>query len=144
MFQTPTPTPSPSDFLSTTTVSILVTVISSLISGIIGVIISVIYYQRYENRKLKLDTLRRFAANRFDIASDESLRVLNEIFVTFQDSEEVKQALSDCHRNLGKPEMNEYLLKLFKAMCKDLKIGLDRFDDTFFLKPFDKPRQGAI
>src|SRR2546423_99109 len=68
MLQTPTPSPGG---LVTSNVLILVTLVSSLVSGIIGVITSLLYTRYYEKRKMKLDTLKRFAANRYDLKGDE-------------------------------------------------------------------------
>ncbi len=64
-------------------------ILSSLLSGIIGVVISTIYYRRHEARKIKLDTLTRVIANRYDLKGDEFSRALNEIFVIFQKSNRI-------------------------------------------------------
>jgi hypothetical protein len=93
-----------------------------------------------ERRRVKLDTLRRYVANRMDVRHEEFLRVLNEILVTFQDSAEVKQALSEYHRKVNTADAEEGLLSLFKAMCKDLNINLESYDDSFFLNPFNTRR----
>lgn len=118
--------------------SILVTIGSSLLSGIVGVVISTIYYRRYEKRRTKIDTLKRFFANRFDLKGDEFSRAINEIFVIFHDSSEVMAALSEFHEKVTSRQSSEdALLRLHKAMCKDVNINFDRFNDSFFLKPFN-------
>jgi uncharacterized protein DUF6680 len=134
MIQTPTPM---SADLVTANVGIWITVISSLASGIVGVIASLLYTRYYEKRKMKLDTLKRFVANRFDLKGDEFSRALNEVFVVFQDSRSVMQALSNYHDAVtGKSESLDHLLRLFKAMCRDVNVNVD-FNDSFFLKPFN-------
>jgi hypothetical protein len=118
--------------------SILVTIGSSLLSGIVGVVISTIYYRRYEKRRAKIDTFKRFFANRYDLKGDEFSRALNEIFVIFHDSSEVMAVLSEFHAKVTTKQSSEdELLRLHKAMCKEVRINFDRFNDSFFLKPFN-------
>ncbi|GAB6909154.1 conserved hypothetical protein [Desulfosarcina cetonica] len=66
------------------TENIYVTIIASVISGIAGVIISTIFYIRHEKRKDKLETLRRFMGNRYDLVGDEFSRAINEVFVVLK------------------------------------------------------------
>ena len=74
------------------TENIYVTIVASGISGIAGVIISTIFYIRHENRKDKLETLRRFMGNRYDLVGDEFSRAINEVFVVFKKSPKVMKA----------------------------------------------------
>ena len=69
-----------------TTDQIITTVVSSLFSGIIGVLVSSYYYRRYENRKNKFETFKRFMGNRYDLKGDAFSQALNEIFVVFKGS----------------------------------------------------------
>ena len=118
-----------------------VTIIASLLSGLIGVIVSSCFYRRYENRKQKFDTLRRLLGNRFAIAEgresnaehsrEEFFVVLNEVFVMFHDSGPVRDALDKYHESMSQ----DNLLRLFKAICKDLKISYE-LNDSFFERPF--------
>jgi hypothetical protein len=120
------------------TTSIIVTLVSSLISGIVAVIISIVYYRRYEKRRTKIDTLKRFFANRYDLKGDEFSRAINEIFVIFHDSEEVLSALRAFHqRIIDKQNSEDELLRLHKAMCNAVNIAFDKFNDSFFLRPFN-------
>ena len=70
------------------TEEITVTIISSLISGLVGIAISTFYYRRYENRKIKMDTFKKFISNRYDLEGDPFSQSLNEIFVVFKKSKE--------------------------------------------------------
>ena len=83
---------------------------SSLISGLVGVIVSTLYYRRYENRKWKLDTLKRLAAHRYAIAEGQPLErsaeffvVLNEVFVVFHDAQEVLSVVEIMHKEADTP-----------------------------------------
>ena len=118
--------------------AILVTIISSLISGIVGVIISAAYYRHHEKQRTKIETFKRFFSNRYDLKGDEFTRAINEIFVVFHGSEEVRSTLREYHQLVTERRSSEdALLKLNKVMCKDVKISFDKFNDSFFLKPFN-------
>ena len=116
-------------------------IFSSIISsGLLGVIISTIYYHRHEKYLMKLETLKEFASNRYDIMGDPFSKALNEITIVFNQSKEVKDALVAFHNNArsNNPSLgNDLLVKLYKAMCKDLHINTDDFTDEFFLTPFN-------
>lgn len=128
-----------------TTEQIVVMIIASVISGIAGVVISTIFYVRHEHRKDKLETLRRFMGNRFDLVGDEFSRALNEIFVVFKGSTKVMQALSVYHQKVTAGQSSEdELIKLFKAMCDDVGLAYNEFNDSFFLRPFNTRPTSAI
>jgi len=112
--------------------------ISSFSSGIIGVVISIIYYRKYENRKIRMDTFKKFFSNRYDLKGDAFSQSLNEIFIVFKNTKPVMEALAQHHNAVttGKNSEDE-LVKLFKAMCKDLRLDIDDFNDSFFLKPYN-------
>jgi hypothetical protein len=127
------------------TATVIVGVASALLSGIVGVVISNRHYRNYEKHKMKVDTLKRLSANRFDVTGDEFSRAINEIYVVFQDSPTVLEALRDYHRSLRQPDSLDYLVRLFKAMSRDVKINVDSFDDSFFLTPFNtRPSSTAL
>ena len=113
-------------------------IMSSLLSGLIGVGVSTYFYVRYEIRKSKLETLRRFAGNRYDITSHEFRRALNEIFIIFNKSRQVMITLSEFHeKTTQRYDPEESYIKLFKAMCDDVRLPYNEFNDSFFLKPFN-------
>lgn len=112
----------------------------SVLSGLLGVLVSVIVYGRRENRRFKIDTLKRFAANRYDLRSAEFSRALNEIFVVFNSSEPVMTALQTYHDTVvarQDPRMEDDLIRLYKAMCDEVGISYSNFNDSFFLTPFN-------
>jgi len=127
------------------TTVIIVSVVSSLLSGIIGVIISAAYYRHHEKQRTKIDTFKRFFSNRYDLKGDEFSRAINEIFVVFHESEEVISTLRAYHQRVTDRQASEdELLKLHKAMCKDVNINFDKFNDSFFLRPFNTRPSSAV
>jgi len=112
--------------------------VAALLSGVVGVAISIVYHRRYEKRRTKIDTFKRFFSNRYDLKGDEFSRAINEIFVVFHESKEVISTLRAFHQRVTdkQPSENE-LLKLHKAMCKVVNIKFDKFNDSFFLRPFN-------
>lgn len=120
--------------------NIAVIIIASLLSGIIGVIVSTIYYRKHERYQMKLKTLKDFASYRWNLMGPNFTKALNEIFIVFQDSEQVTSALTQFHKTITSKNTelaNDDLIKLFKSMCKDLKIDTNKFSESFFLKPFN-------
>jgi len=128
-----------------TTQQIVVTIAASLTSGVVGVAISTFFYIRHERRKDKLDTLRRFSGNRFDLVGDEFSRALNEVFVVFEKSRKVMHALSAYHQQVTAQQSSEdELIYLFKVMCDDAGLSYREFNDSFFLRPFNTRPASAI
>lgn len=124
------------------TTTIIVTIVSYLLSGllscIVGVIISAAYYRHHEKQRTKIDTFKRFFSNRYDLKGDEFSRAINEIFIVFHESEEVISALRAYHQRVtDKQNSEDELLKLHKAMCKEVNINFNKFNDSFFLRPFN-------
>ena len=118
-----------------------VAVIVSLISGLVGALITMVAVAHRELRRFRVDTLKRFASNRFDLRGEEFTRALNEVFIVFNDVPEVMQSLAEFHKTvtskLPSPTADDALIKLFKAMCRAAKIRYDHFNDSFFLTPFN-------
>jgi len=113
---------------------------SSLASGLLAVIISTFYYRRYEERKIRFDTARRLLGYRYNILGEEFTQALNEAFVVFHNSAKVIKALSDFHTviSLRKSKIaNDKLVSLFKAVCDEVGIVYDKFNDLYFLQPFN-------
>ncbi len=116
------------------------TLISSLVSGLIAVIVSILYYRRYEKRQTKLATLRQFAASRYDLKGDEFSKAINEVFIVFNDSVKVRQALKRFHEDRvsrSQAVTDQLMIELFKAMCDDVGVQYTEFTDSFFLTPFN-------
>ena len=118
--------------------SLFIVFASSIFSGLVGVFISTYYYRKYEERKYKIDTFKRFFAYRFDLEGDEFSRAINEIFVVFNKSKGVIKALELFHKKIIEEQpSNDELLKLHKEMCIALKISYEYLNDSFFMRPFN-------
>ncbi len=115
-----------------------ITIASSLISGLVGLGISTLHYRRFEAKKFKVDTVKKFIANRYDLRGDEFSRALNEIFMVFNKSPKVMAALELFHTNIttNRPA-EDSLVALFKALCSEIGIDPTKFNDSFFLRPFN-------
>lgn len=116
--------------------------ISSLLLGLAGVGISIWYYQRNEIRRTKLRVLQQLLGNRYAIRGDKFTEALNQVFVVFYDCHDVLVALKAFFEVIVAPQKNEplvdqRLLDLFKAMCKELKINPEPLTDNFFLSAFN-------
>jgi hypothetical protein len=123
---------------------IAITIISSLISGLIGVGISTWYYRRYEKRKQKFEVLKKIVGYRFALTQNTTneakvafFSALNVVVILYHDTPKVITALHNLHRELNIPNrLDDNLVSLFKAMCKDLNIKDAGLNDEFFLRPF--------
>lgn len=116
-------------------------VLISLVSGLAGALLTVVVLARREHRRSRVETLKRFAANRYDVTGDDFTRVINETFVAFNDSPPVMAALAEFHRaavgNAGEQTIQDRLVALFKTMCASSGVRLHAFNDSFFLTPFN-------
>jgi hypothetical protein len=121
--------------------TVLTAVLIALVTGLLGALISTWIYIRRDRRMFKVQTLKKFAAHRYDITGDVFSEAVNEIFVVFNDSEEVLRALESFHElvvnGIGGKERKDALVKLFKAMCSDTKIKYKDLNDSLFLTPFN-------
>jgi hypothetical protein len=117
-------------------------VATSLFSGIIGIVISNMYHKRSVKKKQKYDLLEQMMGNRFDLTGDKFSEALNKVFIVFNDSQHVLEALKSFHESVSgkqkEPEIiNQRLLELFKSMCDNLKINTRILTDSFYLKAFN-------
>ncbi len=114
--------------------------VGGVISGaIVGALVSNWFYIKYGRRKIKWEALRRFMSNRYDLKGDEFSRALNEIFLAFNSSLKVMDALSEFHKKTIARDKNQEdtLVRLMKAMCDDMGLAYREFNDSFFLTPFN-------
>jgi len=127
----------------------LFVLIPSLLSGLLGVVISICYYRNYEDRQRKVQLLERLLGNRHDVTGQSFTEALNQVFITFYDSQDVIKSLKEFYEvtmNLQRTLdlANQKLLDLFKAMCKNLKINIEPLADNFFLTPFNVKQTSDI
>lgn len=130
--------------------NIWLSVATSLLSGLIGVVVSTLYYRRYENRRMKLDLIRKLAGSRYQVAggisawgADSFFVSLNEVFVVFHDQPKVVQAIDRLRRELGQPgNIGNNLPAFFKEMFKTVGLRNEYLNDSFILGPFTPPPKG--
>jgi hypothetical protein len=65
---------------------------------------------------------------------------LNEVMIVFSDSKDVSKALIEYNAALNTPNANDRLITLFKAICRDVGIDPNAFNDSLFLRPFTDGR----
>ena len=123
----------------------MLTVLASLVSGLLGALGSTYYYIQYERTRLKKETLRRFAASRYELipgaegSEGNFSQALNEILVVFNDDPDVMDALSEFYEAVhdsGEKVTQRKVVTLFKAMCDATGVKYDEFDDQLLLSPF--------
>ena len=131
---------------------LFVLVVASIIgSGLLGVVISIVYYRRHENSLGKLEALRDFVGWRYTLAEgygnlDSSLlfKALNQISIIFK-TERVKRELQALHDGLVTDKRLNFdlLVRLYRAMCKEVRVKTNDFTDEFFLRPFTPTKRGS-
>lgn len=129
--------------------NILLAISTSLISGLLGVIIANNYYKKLEKTKLKTETFRKILGYRYcltlnssDDEYNEFFSALNEVFLVFNDNDNVINALKKMHEELSIPNrLNDNLVSLIKEISKVLNIDCSKVNDSFFETPFTKARR---
>ena len=126
---------------------VMITVISSIISGLLGVFISAWFYSRLERRKMKTETARKLFANRHDMHGAGFHEAMNEIMVVFSDCQKVIDLIEALFKIVETPKSarsekapDEALVKLMKAICKDIGIVYKTLPDSYYLKFFSVPK----
>lgn len=104
--------------------------------------ISNLYQKRSVKRKQKYDLLEQMMGHRFDLTGDKFSEALNKVFIVFNDSKQVLEALKSFHESVSgqhkEPKIiDQRLLELFKSMCDNLKIDTRILTDSFYLKAFN-------
>jgi hypothetical protein len=119
----------------------LFTVFLALASGIAGSALTVWFMARIEDRKLKIDTLRRMLGNRDELTGAAFCSAINEVLVVFRNDEEVLAALRNLHQIAStpfKPNIEDALVVLLKAAAKACKLSPTSIPDTAFLQVINR------
>lgn len=122
--------------------NILLVVITSLVSGIIGVIISNRHFSKLEQNKFKRDICLQLIANRHNLIGNEFTQALNSIVFAFNDDKDTIQnfiSFTDVVTKGAETQYNsnEELLKLIKAMLKNLNMEAKDIDNKYYLITFN-------
>ena len=106
-------------FTEPTGTQVVLTITAAILSGLLALALSTWHMRRFEARKVKYDTLKKFAANRYDLKGDEFTRAINEIFIVFNKSASVMSGLVAFHQTtVQRGAANDELVALFKAMYR--------------------------
>lgn len=131
-----------------TTVEVPVTIISSLLSRLVGVLVSFYFFQRLERRKMKLETARKLFGGKHHMAGKEFQEAMNEVMVVFSDSDVVIAAMDDLWSTLQTPRdklspevANDKMVKLMKALCRDIGIKYKDLPDAYYLRFLSVPNR---
>ena len=126
---------------------IYITIISSLISGVLGVFISSWFYARLEKKRMKTETARKLFANRHDMHGTGFHEAMNEIIIVFSDSQNIIDLIEHLFKTVETPKQarsdkaaDEALIKLMKAICKDVGVVYKTLPDSYYLKFFSMPK----
>ncbi|MCX7279293.1 MAG: hypothetical protein NTZ15_18575 [Burkholderiales bacterium] len=115
----------------------LLTVFLALASGVVGSALTVWFMVRIEDRKLKIDTLRRMLGNRDELTGAAFCSAVNEVLVVFRNDEKVLAALRNLHQvalTPSKPNINDALVVLLKEAAAACKLSPSSIPDTAFLQ----------
>ena len=126
--------------------AVILALVSSAISGILGVVISSWFYSRLERRRIKLETARKMFGSKHAISGNSFQESINEVIIVFSDSEDVVQKVQELFQVVETPlpargpkAADEALIKLMKAICKDVGIQYKNLPDSYYLKFFGVP-----
>lgn len=121
--------------------SIVVTVITSLVSGLFGVFLTFRYMSHLELRKLKSQTALKLFGAKHNSAGEKFKEAINEIMIVFADSPDVMKALEDLLKFASTPMSarsagsgDEILIRLLKAICKEIGVKHEGVPDSHFLR----------
>ncbi len=127
--------------------AIVLTIITSLLSGLVGVFVSSCFYARLERRRIKMETAKKMFGNRHAISGNSFQEAMNEVLIVFSDSVEVINAIQEFMKVVETPPAaqshgaaDEALIKLMKAICKNIGVRYKNLPDSYYLKFFGVPQ----
>ncbi|MCK9202171.1 MAG: hypothetical protein M0P59_14535 [Gallionella sp.] len=113
------------------------TILLSLLSGFVGSVLTLWFSNRLENRKAKIDCVRRMIGNRDNLSGSAFCSAVNEVLVVFADSPAVLAAQRDLLQVVatpGKPNINDRLVVLLKEAASAAGLPSKLVPDTAFLQ----------
>jgi hypothetical protein len=108
-------------------------ILSAFLGAIIGALAAAGLYAREARRQLRIDSLRRFVANRFNLTGVEFSQALNEAVIIYADRPKVIQAL-DTFRSA---RTNENLINLYRVMSDAAGVPHTAVSDELFCTAFN-------
>lgn len=113
----------------------------ALIGALAGALAASVMYVRHEDRRMKIETLRRFFAYRFEITGPEFSAVLNEILLVFSDSKIVIAAVDRFREE--RSDLN--LIRVYRAMARAARVKHKDVSDVLFLTAFNaRPKKEKL
>lgn len=118
--------------------SIVLALLSGLISGIIVSYITNKLNNNNRKKNQKIELIKNIIGYSYEIIPDYQAneyhlnKHLNQIYITFNDSELVLKAAVDCKEKIT----TDKFVTLVKAMWDDVNIKYDKINDSFITKPF--------
>jgi hypothetical protein len=106
---------------------------AAFVGAILGALAASALYTREARRQLRIDSLRRFVANRFNLTGAEFSQALNEAVVVYADVPAVVKAL-DAFRT---SRTNAQLIALYRTMSDAAGIPHKAVSDDLFLTVFN-------
>lgn len=108
-------------------------ILSVLGGAVLGSLVAAILYGRQAERQLRVETVRRFVANRFDLTGPDFSQAMNEIVVVFASKRKAIAAL-DAFRF---DKTNANLIDLYRELSAAAGIPSKAVSDDLFLTPFN-------
>ena len=123
-------------------------IIAALLSGLIGVLISNYYYQRNEDRRLKLQVLQQLYGNRYDCLGERYTEALNQIPMVFHNSEKVLKAYEALFLAVEEKANSKKQDRLFTDLItyafNALKIKQKTLDESLVIGVFNNKNEGMF
>ena len=127
---------------------ILPPLLSGMVATVITLVITTLIQHKRDKVAYKKQIFQAIIASRSDLlllspSTGEFQRAINQVFVAFNDNEEVLRAFEDFRKTTaaktGSKQNNDQiidcLLTLLKSMAKDLHIRYDFSNDDLFKQP---------
>lgn len=114
--------------------------IAGSVGGLVGALAAAWLYAAEARKQRKADTLRRFVANRFDLAGAEFSQALNEAIVVFAGNKAVIRAL-DAFR-VSQSDNN--LIQLYRRMSEASGLPHRGVTSDLFLTVFNAAPSSTI
>ena len=96
---------------------------------------------------MKTETARKMFGARHDMHGSAFHESMNEVMIVFSDSQEVIDEIENLFKIVETPPeargakaADEALIKLMKAMCRNIGIEYKSLPDSYFLKFFTMPK----
>lgn len=117
------------------------TIITVLVSSLMATIVTLIVNGRREKHKIKVELLTKIIGKMNQLTprytGEKNIpEYLNQVYIVYNDCDEVLRAIDALKNNINNGHMDEYFIKLIKAMCDDTHMEYKGLNDSFISTPF--------